>query len=84
MSPAAQPNPAVSMFHTPNATTAISPAIGMIDLNLRVNAKINGLRTRTHTYARKYHIAEVNHWLAMREVGCPKGKKNVHTADVRT
>jgi hypothetical protein len=38
MSPVAQPNPAVSMFPTPNATTAIIPAIGMIDLNLRVNA----------------------------------------------
>jgi hypothetical protein len=38
MSPTAHPNPGVSMFQTPNATTAIIPVIGMSDLNLRINA----------------------------------------------
>jgi hypothetical protein len=49
--------------------TAIMPRMGISDFNRLVNAYRKGARRSIHTYARKYHNADVNHWLAMNEVG---------------
>ena len=84
MSPTTQLIPVVSVFQIPNATTATMPTAGIRDFHRRVSAYMKGASTSTHTYARSYHIAEVNHWLAMRDVGWLNGRKNVQIADVRT
>jgi hypothetical protein len=63
-------------------TTQVIPKMGTKDRNLRTAKKSTGESSKTQTYARRYHNADVNQYPAISAEGCSKGKINVQREDI--